>query len=88
MEQILQSFSTLIERHGFGAYFGIAGMIIFYIIGFVSVWLVIGMLIYSLFSKNWAVWRKWKYIGYLALVGIGLLILGIIIRAITGTIAG
>jgi hypothetical protein len=30
MDQILQSFNILIERQGFSAYFGIAGMIIFY----------------------------------------------------------
>ena len=88
MVQILENFEILIQNNGIAAYFSIGGFVLFYIIGFISVWLAIGMLIYSLFSKNWTVWRKWKYIGYLALLGIGLLILGIVIRVITGVLAG
>ena len=57
MDQILQSVELLIQRHGPGAYISLAGLIIFYIIGLVSVWLAIGMLIYSVFSKNWKITR-------------------------------
>ncbi len=88
MDQIFEKFDILIQTHGIAAYFSIGGLIIFYIIGFISIWLAIGMLIYSILSKNWSIWRKWKYIGYLALLGIGLLILGIIIRVIMGALAG
>lgn len=54
-----------------------------YIVGFASVWLAIGMFIYSLFSKNWAVWRKWKYMGYFLLLGIALLLIGVAIREVS-----
>ena len=86
MSPILEKLQEMVQKQGIGGYFSAAALIIFFTIGFVSVWLAIGMLIYSLFSKNWSVWRKWKYIGYLALLGIGLLIAGVIIIAISGAI--
>lgn len=86
MEHLLQNFERLLS-HGLGGFFGLIALIIFYIVGFVSVLLAIGMLIYSLFSKNWNIWRKWKYVGYLTLIGIGFWILGITIKIIT-TIIG
>lgn len=65
---------------------------VFGIIAYVSFglasWLTIGMLIYSLFSKNWAVWSRWKYIGYFALAGSIPIILTTIIKTIAGTLKG
>ncbi|MBI5152499.1 hypothetical protein HZA39_03115 [Candidatus Peregrinibacteria bacterium] len=76
--------NQLIATTGFAGYLGLAALGIFYIAGMISVFLAIGMFFYSLFSKNWKVWRFWKYIGYAFLVGFGFLVLSVIVSVISG----
>lgn len=80
----MTSLKEVITGHGIAGYFSAIGGIIIFLAGFTSVFLAIGMLVYSIFSKNWAVWKKWKYIGYLILLGIFLLIAGVIIAMFEG----
>lgn len=75
-----------IPTDGVGSYFLLAGAAIAYFVGFISVWLAIGMLIYSLVKRNWSVWKKWKYVGYLMLVAIVLAILGVLITTVTSAL--
>jgi hypothetical protein len=71
------------KNMGAVGYIGMVGVFILQACGFISVWLALGMLIYSLVTKNWKVWKKWKYVGYTLLVAIGLLIIAMVINAIT-----
>ena len=82
MEELQLKAQDLIQKTGIAGYFGLAAIIIIFAVSFVSVYLAIGMFIYSIFSKNWAVWKKWKYMGWLLLLGIGLLLVSIIIKFI------
>jgi len=70
------------QNMGVAGYIGLAAVFILQACGFISVWLAIGMLIYSLITKNWKVWKKWKYIGYAILFAIALLILSTIVSAV------
>lgn len=70
------------QNMGVAGYIGLAAVFILQACGFVSAWLAVGMLIYSLLTKNWKVWKKWKYVGYAMLFAIVLLILSIIIKII------
>lgn len=86
MDTLSQQAQLLIQEHGIAGYFGAACMFILIAAIYISIFLAIGMLIYSIFSKNWRVWEKWKYIGFLVLFGIGLLVIGVIVKIITGII--
>jgi len=63
-------------------YIGLAAVFTLQACGFISVWLAVGMLIYSIITKNWKVWKKWKYVGYAILFSVVLLILSMITNAI------
>ena len=75
--------SEIFQNMGVAGYIGLAGVFILQACGFIAVWLAIGMLIYSLITKNWKVWKKWKYMGYAILAAIALLIVAMIINAVT-----
>ncbi len=77
MESLIEQIQGMVERVGFHAYLGVAGIIVLWITGFISFF----MLIYSLFSHNW---ESWKYIKKTALIGVGLIVLSIIISFIAG----
>lgn len=77
MESLIAQMQEMVERVGFHAYIGIAGIMILWLTGFIAFF----MLIYSLFSHNW---KLWKYPRKSALFAIGLVLLSIVISVIVG----
>ncbi|MFA5830105.1 MAG: hypothetical protein WC843_06495 [Candidatus Gracilibacteria bacterium] len=74
---MLDIFIEVIERFGIAGYFLAISLFIYAIILIIAFPLALGMLIYSLIFKNWKIWRNWKYVGYAALVGLIIRIIGI-----------
>ena len=56
----------------------VISILILQVIGFISVFLVVGFLFYSLTTGNWQIWKKLKYIGYALLIVIGIMIISLI----------
>ncbi|MFA7277442.1 MAG: hypothetical protein WC101_00440 [Candidatus Gracilibacteria bacterium] len=76
--------SHLIATTGLAGYAGLAGLGILFVIGYISIPLGVGMLLYSLFSKNWGVWRAWRYIGYALCAALGFFVLAMGISVTSG----
>ncbi|MCK9186661.1 hypothetical protein M0P48_04465 [Candidatus Gracilibacteria bacterium] len=75
------SIVQIVSEHGVAGVIALIGILFFSIGCFISVF----ALIYASFSKNWGVW---KYIGYLLLIGVGLLVLSLFISFVAGILRG